>query len=274
VMSFGPAGLEEVGKFIDKGGNNLWGVEQFTTPQGERLVAASDRDFGLYLFRYTGPGAAVPPKCEDVAVSTTPGTPVTVPLTCTDANNNTLTLSIVSGPASGTLGAINQSAGSVTYTPNAGFTGTDTFTFRANDGAANSNVATATITVGRRVGGPCSNPIVGTNGDDLLEGTSAGDLILGRRGDDRIFGRRGADCLRGERGRDRLSGGRGKDRISGGRGADRIDAENGRDRAFGGNGDDRIEARDGKRDRIDCGRGFDTVEADRKDSVRRCERKR
>jgi hypothetical protein len=53
VLSFGEKGLDEVGHFIDEGGNNFWGVE-FTTRKGG-LIAASDRDYGLYLFRYTGP---------------------------------------------------------------------------------------------------------------------------------------------------------------------------------------------------------------------------
>jgi hypothetical protein len=292
VVSFGPDGLEQVGKFIDRGGNNFWGVEVFTTPQGERLVAASDRDFGLYIFRYTGPGAAVPPECEDVAVSTTPGTPVEVPLTCTDENNNPLTLSIASQPANGTLGPINQGRGTVTYTPNAGFTGTDSFTFRASDGAAQSEPATATITVTRRGVGDeaCVNPIVGTPMGDLLNGTAAGDLILGRGGNDRIFGRGGDDCLDGEggrdgvsgdggadrvrggRGRDRMSGGGGRDRIHGDGGNDRVDATGGRDRAFGGTGNDRINAADGRRDRVDCGPGRDSVVADGRDRIRRCER--
>ncbi|MGI9110770.1 MAG: PA domain-containing protein [Gaiellaceae bacterium] len=45
--------LAEVGRFIDVGGNNFWGVEVFQNG-GEEYVAASDRDFGLYIFRYTG----------------------------------------------------------------------------------------------------------------------------------------------------------------------------------------------------------------------------
>ena len=53
VFSFGNGGLKEVGKFIDQGGNNFWGVE--VASEKGRLIAASDRDFGLYLFRYTGP---------------------------------------------------------------------------------------------------------------------------------------------------------------------------------------------------------------------------
>lgn len=35
--------------------------------------------------------------------------------------------------------------GSFTYTPNANFNGTDSFTYRANDGTADSNIATVTI---------------------------------------------------------------------------------------------------------------------------------
>ena len=53
------AGLEEVGRFIDDGGSNFWGVEQFTDKDGNRLVAGSDRDYGLYIVKYTGPGAVL-----------------------------------------------------------------------------------------------------------------------------------------------------------------------------------------------------------------------
>ena len=46
--------LTEVAHFIDEGGNNFWGV-QVWEHEGEEYVLASDRDFGLYIFRYTGP---------------------------------------------------------------------------------------------------------------------------------------------------------------------------------------------------------------------------
>ncbi len=36
----------------------------------------------------------------------------------------------------------------ITYRPNAGFTGTDTFTYTVSDGMNASNVATVTIAVG------------------------------------------------------------------------------------------------------------------------------
>jgi hypothetical protein len=54
VFSFGANGLNEVGRFIDQGGNNFWGVETFTSKKYGRLFAGSDRDFGLYILRYTG----------------------------------------------------------------------------------------------------------------------------------------------------------------------------------------------------------------------------
>ena len=40
-------------RYIDVGGNNFWGVQVFQH-DGQEYVAASDRDFGLYIFRYTG----------------------------------------------------------------------------------------------------------------------------------------------------------------------------------------------------------------------------
>ena len=48
----GGARLQEVGRFIDQGGSNLWGVEVFTGADGQEYVAASDRDHGLYILKY------------------------------------------------------------------------------------------------------------------------------------------------------------------------------------------------------------------------------
>jgi VCBS repeat-containing protein len=51
---------------------------------------------------------------------------------------------LVSGPAHGTL-TLNAN-GSFTYTPAANYNGPDSFTYKANDGQADSNVATVSIT--------------------------------------------------------------------------------------------------------------------------------
>jgi VCBS repeat-containing protein len=63
----------------------------------------------------------------------------------TDADGNTLTANLVTGPAHGSL-TLNAN-GSFTYTPSANYNGTDSFTYRANDGALNSNTATVSITI-------------------------------------------------------------------------------------------------------------------------------
>ena len=53
-MSSAGGQLNEVGRFIDAGGNNFWGVEVHKLG-GTKYVLASDRDAGLYIFKYTGP---------------------------------------------------------------------------------------------------------------------------------------------------------------------------------------------------------------------------
>jgi hypothetical protein len=50
-----PSSPQEVGHHIDVGGNNHWGVALAEDRNGDRIVLASDRDFGLYIYRYTGP---------------------------------------------------------------------------------------------------------------------------------------------------------------------------------------------------------------------------
>ncbi|WP_435018062.1 DUF4394 domain-containing protein [Tundrisphaera sp. TA3] len=91
------------------------------------------------------------PVAANDAYSTPQGTPLTVPAASgvlandTDADLDPLTAVIVANPANGTL-TLNAD-GSFTYTPNAGFSGQDSFTYRANDGSQASNIATVTLTV-------------------------------------------------------------------------------------------------------------------------------
>jgi Ca2+-binding RTX toxin-like protein len=62
----------------------------------------------------------------------------------TDPDGDPLTAVLVTGPAHGTL-ALNGN-GSFTYTPTAGYTGPDSFTYRSSDVTTTSNVATVSIT--------------------------------------------------------------------------------------------------------------------------------
>ena len=48
------------------------------------------------------------------------------------------------GPSHGTLSGI---APNLVYTPDAGYYGSDSFTFKANDGLADSNIATVKIAI-------------------------------------------------------------------------------------------------------------------------------
>ena len=66
-------------------------------------------------------------------------------ITCTDAEGDALTYAKVGGPSDGS--ATVDADGSWSYSPDANFNGSDSFTFRANDGSDNSNTATMSITV-------------------------------------------------------------------------------------------------------------------------------
>ncbi|MCG8670008.1 MAG: Ig-like domain-containing protein, partial [Pseudomonadales bacterium] len=60
-------------------------------------------------------------------------------LSASDANGDSLTYAVLSSP---TNGALSGAAPNLTYTPNANFNGSDSVTFRVNDGQLDSNIAT------------------------------------------------------------------------------------------------------------------------------------
>jgi hypothetical protein len=257
VFTFGAEGLTETGKFIDRGGNNFWGVEQFTLGN-ERYFAGSDRDFGLYILRYTGAGAAKRPVCSNVTVMVPYRRSASVPFACSDANPNPLTQARLSDPAGGTI-ADHPPAGGWTYTHTGNRMGlAGSFEFKANDGAADSNTATANLVVVPRRGGRCVNPFVGSNRRDLIVGSPFGDRISGGRGRDTVLAMAGDDCVSGGSSADRLSGDRGRDRLFGNRGSDKAFGGAGSDRMFGGPGNDGLAGRSGA-DRVSGGRGHDRV---------------
>jgi len=90
-------------------------------------------------------GANSPPIAQSQSVSTVKNTPVGITLIATDPNNDPLTYSIVTQPTHGTITA--GTTASRTYTPATDYTGPDSFTFKANDGTVDSNIATVSIAV-------------------------------------------------------------------------------------------------------------------------------
>ena len=88
-----------------------------------------------------------PPSATDTSATTVSGQPVTIVLHGTDATGAALLYVIVDAPSHGTLGSIDQTAGTVTYTPTAGYDGPDSFGYRVSSSNGTSNTATASITV-------------------------------------------------------------------------------------------------------------------------------
>ena len=84
------------------------------------------------------------PVAVDMSATSDAGAAVEMQLVATDADYDPLTFSIVTQP---TMGSVTISGNKATYTPNENADGVDTFTYKASDGIADSNTATATVTV-------------------------------------------------------------------------------------------------------------------------------
>jgi Ca2+-binding RTX toxin-like protein len=175
-----------------------------------------------------------------------------------DADGDPLAAVLVGGPGHGTL-TLNPD-GSLTYVPNPGYSGPDSFSYRANDGTTDSaSSAIVSITVTSRPPPPPPPPrapaptptptppaprswkcagrpatMLGTAGPDRLRGTSRRDVIVALAGDDVITALAGNDLICAGPGADTVRGDLGNDVIYGGRGRDLLDGGTGNDRIHGG----------------------------------------
>jgi len=103
------------------------------------------------------------PLVEDISVTTDEDTPVTIMLTGSDLNGDSLTFNLITQPSNGVL---TGTIPTLTYTPNSAWTGVDSFTYIANDGIINSEEATVTITV-NPVDDVLSYMVVGAGNEDV-----------------------------------------------------------------------------------------------------------
>jgi hypothetical protein len=103
------------------------------------------------------------PVANPQSVTTSEDTPVAITLTGSDVDGDTLTFSVVSGPANGTL---SGTAPNLTYTPNADVHGSDSFVFQVDDGNGGTASATVNITVSPVQDGPVANPQSVTTPED------------------------------------------------------------------------------------------------------------
>ena len=97
----------------------------------------------------TAPPGSTPPSSAGTSATSSGGQPVTVPLNGTDAGGAAVTFVITAAPAHGTLGPIDQGAGTVVYSPAAGYSGPDSFTYVVTSANGTSRPAKASITVTR-----------------------------------------------------------------------------------------------------------------------------
>ena len=105
------------------------------------------------------------------------GAAVNGSVTATDADSGaTLTYSKVADPTKGTV-TVNPN-GTFTYTANPGTSGTDTFTFKANDTFADSNVATVTVTITAPPAPPVAPPASSNSSSGCGLGGGVGALVL------------------------------------------------------------------------------------------------
>jgi hypothetical protein len=121
-----------------------------------RRVVFACMAIALFLWGCNGddgeqPAPNNPPVAVDDTAVTNQGAAVVLNVTANDTdddgNIDPTTVTIVTGPNSGTVN-VNATTGAVTYTPAATFFGTVSFTYTVNDNdGATSNVATVRVTV-------------------------------------------------------------------------------------------------------------------------------
>ena len=155
-------------------------------------------------------------------------------------------------------------------------------------------------------GGTGDDALTGGPGDDVLDGGDGRDLLIGSTGPDQIHGGAGIDevsytytnervivtlddaandgiageadnvrsdveDIRGGGGPDVLTGSARNNTLTGGPGDDQIEGLGGFDAYYAEEGADTILARDGNRERVDCGEGSDIATVDTGDNLSGCE---
>lgn len=146
------------------------------------------------------------PVAVDDTASTSVDTPVLIDVlgNDTDVDEDPLTVTT----ASALNGAVVVEAdGSLTYTPDAGFTGADVITYEISDGAGGTDTGSVAVDVLAPPVAPAARMAVDSGSDDeLFPGSAGDDDISGGAGADTLFGQAGSDTLNGEAGDDEING--------------------------------------------------------------------
>ncbi|MCI0419610.1 MAG: S8 family serine peptidase [Acidobacteria bacterium] len=142
-----------------------------TGPQKFNLMVSNVKPYTDSLSRYLGSGILsakkaldaaggggnTPPTANNVSQNATEDTAVTISLSGSDPEQCDLAFSIVTTPSKGTLSpmtplactgsAPNADSATLVYTPNLNANGADSFTYKVNDGASDSHIATVSLSI-------------------------------------------------------------------------------------------------------------------------------
>ena len=205
-------------------------------------AAASGGTYSAYMIE---PLVAYPdtaPCAADDTATTTLGRSVQIPVLGNDTAPTAGSLDTASVrvlPAAGGTFEANPATGAVTFTPDAGFTGTVRTSYVVYDGwgiGVRADI-TVTITAGCTITGAAGTvEITGTDGDDIIcvpnpkdrkafhviDAKAGNDTILGGAGVEWVYAGAGTDTIYGRGGNDRIVPGAGADTVYGGAGFDHI----------------------------------------------------
>ena len=119
------------------------------------------------------------PVADDASASTDEDTTLTSSVTASDVEGDELGFSLVGDVGHGALSFGTD--GSYSYTPDLNFNGSDSFSFKANDGELDSNVATVSLTINPVNDAPVASDGSGTTDEDTPLAGSLGAERRGRR---------------------------------------------------------------------------------------------
>lgn len=138
-VSHGTLTLNGNGSFTYTPGPGYTGTDSFAYKAND-----GELDSGTTTVSITVSAANHAPVAAPQSVITDEDVAKAVTLTATDEDGDALTYAIVAPPAHGTL---TGTPPGITYLPFANYNGSDSFTFKANDGKVDSNIATVTINI-------------------------------------------------------------------------------------------------------------------------------
>ncbi len=222
--------------FVPTGGWSDVTTFDFVATDNDGLADASDATATITVSAANGA-----PHAETDGVATAVNTAIIIAVMDNDSDpdSDPLTVQSVTQGANGAV--VVNGDGTVTYTPNAAYTGADSFTYTIDDGQGRTDTATVHVAVGVAIEGTGAGEVINAlAGDDVVFGYGGDDTLHGQGGDDILFGGDGDDNLNGNNGADMLFGGDGTDDLRGVNDDDLLDGGAGADALRGGNGDDTL----------------------------------